>query len=77
MGIGEIFDPEEELDQILEFSVLLVVVEGENGDPVEEVVPKGVDCVVDQQYVIQLPIGEDTEIFDENAFWSLYAVFPE
>jgi hypothetical protein len=57
-----------------ELLVILVLVEGDDWDPVLELVEVGVGCVVDQQQVLEMPVLDHSEIFDVDSLFSLPAL---
>jgi len=63
--------------QAFELTVLFVVVEGNYGDSVLQLVPKGVHRVVDYRDVVDIPTRENPQIFDIDALFCLHAVIPE
>jgi len=62
------------LGQIDQFLVSGVIEVRDDRDAVVELEAKGVYRVVHQNHVLKIPILDDSEVFDENAFFRLKAV---
>lgn len=54
-------------DQMHEFLVGLVIVERNDGDAVIELIPEGVDSVVDDDEVLQVSVADDAKVLDVDA----------
>lgn len=63
--------------EMFELLVILVVVEGQNRQPVLQLVAKRIGRVIHNDNILYVPVHQNPQVLDENALFSLNAVLPE
>ena len=61
-------------DQVHELFIGLVVVEGDYRYTVVQLIPKWVDCIIHDDEVLQLPIGDDPQVLYVDALLGSYTM---
>jgi len=64
------------VDQVHEFFILLVIVEGDYWNAIVQLVPKRIHCIVDDDQVFHGTIGDYPQVLDVDPFFSSYAMVP-
>ena len=52
------------LDEMEKLDVVRIFLEGRDWDTIRELSPKGVDCIVHKQHILQGNVPEDAQVFD-------------
>ena len=67
----------EELSKLPELSIRLVAVVRQNRDSVIQIVPVGVEGVINNHQIRNLPVGEYPQVLDVDALRGLHAMLSE
>lgn len=60
--------------QASEFNVILIIFERDDGDAVRKLVAERVDCIVNYNQILEIPIFEDPQILDVDPIFSWNAL---
>lgn len=64
-------------DEVLQFLVVLVVVEWNARDSIVDLVPEGVSGVVDDEHLVQVTLAQDSQVLYVHSFLSLHTMVSE